>query len=59
MKILLLITPLAIAFILGWLFMAIKAAKDPDVIAASDLRMSVTRYRLYRALFEELQSVYK
>lgn len=33
----------------------IKATKDPDVIAASNLRMNVRRYRKYRDWYDEHQ----
>lgn len=41
--------------IVMWIYHSIKAVKDPDVQAASDLRMSVTRYRLYKELFDKHQ----
>lgn len=33
----------------------IKATKDPDVIAASNLRMDVRRYKKYREWYDEHQ----
>lgn len=34
----------------------VKAMKDPDVLAASDLRMSVKRYRVYKRIYDEYQA---
>lgn len=34
----------------------VKAMKDPDVLAASDLRMSVKRYRVYQRIYDEYQA---
>lgn len=36
-----------------WLFLTVKAMKDPDVLIASDLRMSIKRYRHYKRLYDE------
>lgn len=44
-----------ICFVAMLVYHMIRAAKDPDVQAASDLRMSVTRYRHYRKLYDEYQ----
>lgn len=41
--------------ILYWLFLTVKAMKDPDVQIASTLRMSITRYRHYQKLYDEYQ----
>ena len=40
-------------FIMGVMTNWIKAMKDPDVQIASDLRMSVKRYRKYQRLYDE------
>lgn len=48
-----------IVFLIGWLWHFFKALKDPDVTIASDLRMTITRYRHYRELYEELQELMK
>lgn len=42
-------------FIVCWIYNSIKAAKDPDVKAATNLRMTITRYNLYKKLYEEHQ----
>lgn len=41
--------------ILYWLFLTAKALKDPDVQIASNLHMSVARYRHYQKLYDEYQ----
>ena len=51
--------PLAVLggfFILFWLYHSIKAAKDPNVKAASALHMTIGRYNLYKELFEKHQA---
>ena len=42
--------------ILYWLYLSVKSVKDPDVQAASDLRMSITKYRHYQRLYDEYQA---
>ena len=42
-------------FILGWIVESVKAVKDPDVQKASDLRMSITNYKKYQLLYDDLQ----
>lgn len=42
----------AVLFI-GWLYYSVKALKDPDVQAAADLRMSITRFHHYQKLYDE------
>lgn len=37
----------------------VKAMKDPDVLVASDLRMSVKRYRVYQRIYDEYQAFMK
>lgn len=44
-----------INFVIYWIQESIKAVKDPDVQAASDLRMSISRFRLYKRLWDEYQ----
>lgn len=47
--------------IMFWLSSIFKATKDPDVVAASDLRMPVFRYKQYREWYDkymELMKVY-
>lgn len=48
-----------VAVIIGAVIMLlvniIKATKDPDVIAASNLRMDVRRYKKYREWYDEHQ----
>lgn len=46
-----------IVFLCGWLWHFFKALKDPDVIAAADLRMDINRYCLYREIYDELQEI--
>ena len=53
------VNTVVVGCVLYWLYLCLKATKDPDVIAASDLRMSVSRYRLYRSLYDEMQNMYK
>ncbi len=48
-----------IYFVIYWIQESIKAAKDPDVQAASNLRMSITRFRLYQRLWDEYQEYMK
>lgn len=50
---------IAIALLVGWLWHFFKALKDPDVIAAADLRMDIRRYRFYRGVYDELQEIIK
>lgn len=38
--------------LLYWLYETLKALKDPDVQIASDLRMSIKRYRKYQRLYD-------
>lgn len=44
-------------FLIGWIVSAIKAAKDPDVQAASNLMMSITHYRAYQRFWNEYMEV--
>lgn len=37
----------------------LKALKDPDVIEASNLHMSVSRYRLYKDIYDEQVQCFK
>lgn len=50
---------ITIAFLIGWLWYFFKAFNDPDIIIASNLRMTINRYRLYRKLYNELQELIK
>lgn len=43
-------------FLISWIYNSIKASKDPEVRAASNLRMTTKRYRLYKELFEKHQA---
>lgn len=38
--------------IIYWIYLSIKAAKDPDVTIASKLRMSISNYRIYERLYD-------
>lgn len=42
-----------VGVIFYWLFLTAKAMRDPDVQIATDLRMSVKRYRHYQRLYDE------
>ena len=42
-------------FLLALITYSIKATKDPDVQAASNLGMSITRFHLYQRIFDEYQ----
>ena len=42
-----------------WLYCFIKATKDPEVIEASDLRMTITRYRKYKEAKNRIQEIYR
>lgn len=44
-----------IYFFIYWIQESIKAVKDPDVQTAADLRMSISRFRLYKRLWYEYQ----
>ena len=46
-------------FLLASITYIIKAAKDPDVQAASNLGMSITRFRHYQRLWDEYQEYMK
>ena len=46
-------------FILGWIYFAIKAFKDPDVQEASKLRMSIKNFRKYRSIYDEEKTYLK
>lgn len=43
-------------FLMTWTMAIIKALKDPDVQIASELRISIKRYRHYQHLFDEYQA---
>lgn len=48
------------AFILiYWLYSFIKATKDPEVLEASDLRITITRYRKYKEANKKIQEIYR
>ena len=48
------------AFIFAyWLYCFIKATKDPEVLEASDLRMTITRYRKYKEANNRIQEIYR
>lgn len=42
-------------FLFKWVSFAVKASKDPEVKAASELRMSVAKYRQYKVWYDEHQ----
>lgn len=42
--------------IIYWLILTVKALKDPDIHIATDLRMSITRYRKYQRLYDDYQA---
>lgn len=46
---------LVVGFVIVLIVCIIKAAKDPDVIAASNLKMDVRRYKKYREWYDEHQ----
>lgn len=41
------------AFVIGLVRSIIKASKNPDVQAASDLKMTIQNYRKYQKLYDE------
>lgn len=45
-----------VGFILYWLYQTTKALIDPDVRIASELRIPINRYRLYKTLYNEYQA---
>lgn len=45
--------------IMFWLSSIFKATKDPDVVAASDLRMPVFRYKQYREWYDKHMELMK
>lgn len=47
----------AVGAIAYWAYLSIKAVKDPDVQAASSLKMSITRFHNYQKLYDEYQAV--
>ena len=47
---------LVVGAVLYWLYQTAKAMKDPDVQIASNLRMSIKRYRHYQRLYDEYQA---
>ena len=47
---------LVVGAVLYWLYLTAKALKDPDVQIASNLRMSIKRYRHYQRLYDEYQA---
>lgn len=49
----------AAALLAGLVWQIIKAAKDPDVQIASDLKMPITRYRKYKEVYDEIQAIYR
>lgn len=44
-----------VGIILYWLYLTAKAMKDPDVQIATDLRMSIKRFRHYQRLYDEYE----
>lgn len=50
---------IVVGFLLYWLYLTIKAMKDPDVQAASSLRMSIKRYHLYKKIYDEYDEFMK
>lgn len=44
--------------ILLWIINTIKAMKDPDVIEASRLRMTIDKYKYYKSISQEIQNIY-
>lgn len=55
MSILYSICAVVVGVVVYWLYQTFKALKDPDVQIATDLRMSVKRYRHYQKLYDEYQ----
>lgn len=51
---LLIIIVLAVLFVINSI---VKSSKDPDVINASNLKMSVIRYRMYKEWFDKHQEL--
>ena len=48
-----------IYFLFFWIQESIKSSKDPDVQAASNLKIGINHYRLYKRLWDEYQEVLK
>lgn len=46
---------IGVIFLLFFMYHSIKAAKDPNVKAASNLRMTINRFNLYTRLYDEHQ----
>ncbi len=44
-----------VGIILYWLYLTAKALKDPDVQIATDLRLSIKKYRHYQRLYDEYE----
>lgn len=45
-------------FLARWIYYTIKSFKDPDVIEASKLGMTITRYYIYKKMWDEIQNIY-
>lgn len=48
-----------VGFLFLWLYLTVKAMKDPDVQAASSLHMSIKRYYLYKKIYDEYDEFMK
>lgn len=46
-------------FIILWGIETKKAAKDPDVIEASELMIPIWRYKKYKDAWDKIQEIYK
>lgn len=53
------IISVALGFLSIWAVCFVKALRDPDVKTASELRMSVSNFRLYQKLYDEFDNVLK
>ena len=53
------IIAVVIFIIILWVRETAKAAKDPDVIEASELRIPIYRYRKYQEAWNKIQTIYK
>lgn len=53
------ILAVVIFIVVLWIRETAKAAKDPDVIEASELRIPIYRYRKYQEAWDKIQAIYK
>lgn len=48
----------AVMIVITWLRYTIKSLKDPDVIKATNLGMSLTRYYKYKEIWAEIRKIF-